>query len=72
MSEYSEAEQYEMAKHWVRVNGPWILAGIAIGALLPRWLALVRATPRCPGRGGLGPLRGNAPGAESRRIARAG
>ena len=34
MSEYSEAEQYERAKEWTRMNGPWIVAGIAIGALL--------------------------------------
>ena len=34
MSEYSEAEQYERAKAWTRANGPWIVAGIAIGALL--------------------------------------
>jgi len=34
VSEYSEAEQYERAKAWTRANGPWIVAGIAIGALL--------------------------------------
>jgi predicted negative regulator of RcsB-dependent stress response len=34
VSEYSEAEQYERAKAWTRMNGPWIVAGIAIGALL--------------------------------------
>ena len=34
MSEYSEAEQYERAKAWTRMNGPWIVAGIAIVALL--------------------------------------
>lgn len=34
MSEYSEAEQYERAKAWTRTNGPWIVAGIAIGAML--------------------------------------
>ncbi len=34
MSEYSEAEQYERAKAWTRANGPWIVAGIAIGALM--------------------------------------
>lgn len=32
MSDYSEAEQWERAKEWVRVNGLWIVAGIAIGA----------------------------------------
>ncbi|HET9862394.1 MAG TPA: tetratricopeptide repeat protein, partial [Steroidobacteraceae bacterium] len=32
MSDYSEAEQYERAKQWARANGPWIIAGIAIGA----------------------------------------
>ena len=32
MSDYSEAEQYERAKEWTRTNGPWIVAGIAIGA----------------------------------------
>lgn len=34
MSEYSEAEQYERAKAWTKMNGPWIVAGVAIGALL--------------------------------------
>ena len=33
MSDYSEAEQWERAKDWVRTNGLWIVAGIAIGAL---------------------------------------
>ena len=33
MSDYSEAEQYERAKEWIRTNGLWIVAGIAIGAL---------------------------------------
>ena len=33
MSDYSEAEQYERAKDWVRTNGLWIVAGVAIGAL---------------------------------------
>ena len=32
MSEYSEAEQMERAKSWLKVNGIWIIAGIAIGA----------------------------------------
>ena len=32
MSDYSEAEQWELAKAWLRANGPWIVAGIAIGA----------------------------------------
>ena len=32
MSEYSEAEQWQRAKDWVRTNGLWIVAGIAIGA----------------------------------------
>jgi predicted negative regulator of RcsB-dependent stress response len=32
VSDYSEAEQWERAKEWVRVNGLWIVAGIAIGA----------------------------------------
>ena len=32
MSEYSEAEQWQRAKDWVKVNGLWIVAGIAIGA----------------------------------------
>jgi predicted negative regulator of RcsB-dependent stress response len=32
VSDYSEAEQYERAKDWIRVNGLWIVAGIAIGA----------------------------------------
>jgi len=33
VSDYSEAEQYERAKEWIRTNGLWIVAGIAIGAL---------------------------------------
>lgn len=34
MDEYlSEAEQIERVKAWLRVNGPWIIAGIAVGAL---------------------------------------
>ena len=32
MSEYSEAEQMERAKSWLKANGIWIVAGIAIGA----------------------------------------
>ena len=32
MSEYSEAEQLERAKGWLKTNGIWIIAGIAIGA----------------------------------------
>ena len=32
MSEYSEAEQLEHAKTWLKINGIWIIAGIAIGA----------------------------------------
>ena len=32
MSEYSEAEQLERAKGWLKVNAIWIVAGIAIGA----------------------------------------
>ena len=32
MSDYSEAEQMERAKDWLRTNGLWIIAGIAIGA----------------------------------------
>lgn len=31
MSDYSEAEQWERAKDWVRSNGLWIVAGVAIG-----------------------------------------
>ena len=31
MSEYSEAEQLERAKGWLKSNGIWIIAGIAIG-----------------------------------------
>lgn len=31
MSEYSEAEQLERAKGWLKTNGIWIIAGIAIG-----------------------------------------
>jgi len=32
VSEYSEAEQMERAKQWLKMNGLWIIAGIAIGA----------------------------------------
>jgi predicted negative regulator of RcsB-dependent stress response len=32
VSEYSEAEQLEQAKAWLKINGIWIIAGIAIGA----------------------------------------
>ena len=32
MSEYSEAEQAERAKEWLKTNLIWIVAGIAIGA----------------------------------------
>jgi len=31
VSEYSEAEQMERAKSWLKTNGIWIIAGIAIG-----------------------------------------
>ncbi|HYJ41540.1 MAG TPA: tetratricopeptide repeat protein [Steroidobacteraceae bacterium] len=31
MSDYSEAEQMERAKSWLKANGIWIIAGIAIG-----------------------------------------
>jgi len=33
VSDYSEAEQWERAKEWIRTNGLWIVAGIALGAL---------------------------------------
>ncbi len=32
MSDYSEDEQMERAKNWLKINGIWIIAGIAIGA----------------------------------------
>ena len=32
MSDYSEAEQMERAKNWLKINAIWIIAGIAIGA----------------------------------------
>jgi predicted negative regulator of RcsB-dependent stress response len=32
VSDYSEAEQMERAKDWLKTNGIWIIAGIAIGA----------------------------------------
>jgi predicted negative regulator of RcsB-dependent stress response len=32
VSEYSEAEQWQRAKDWLKSNGLWIVAGIAIGA----------------------------------------
>jgi predicted negative regulator of RcsB-dependent stress response len=31
VSEYSEAEQMERAKSWLKANGIWIIAGIALG-----------------------------------------
>ena len=31
MSEYSEEEQLDFVKGWLKVNVPWIIAGIAIG-----------------------------------------
>jgi predicted negative regulator of RcsB-dependent stress response len=33
VSDYSEAEQWERAKEWLRSNIIWIVAGLAIGAL---------------------------------------
>lgn len=32
MDEYSEFEQWERTKQWLRENGAWIVAGIALGA----------------------------------------
>jgi predicted negative regulator of RcsB-dependent stress response len=32
VSDYSEDEQMERAKNWLKVNGIWIIAGIALGA----------------------------------------
>jgi len=32
VSDYSEAEQMERAKGWLKTNGIWIIAGIALGA----------------------------------------
>jgi predicted negative regulator of RcsB-dependent stress response len=32
VSDYSEAEQMERAKNWLKINGIWIIAGIALGA----------------------------------------
>lgn len=32
MSEFSEEEQWERAKAWLRVHGVWIVAGIVLGA----------------------------------------
>jgi predicted negative regulator of RcsB-dependent stress response len=32
VSDYSEAEQMERAKNWLKINAIWIIAGIAIGA----------------------------------------
>ena len=32
VSEYSEAEQWNGPRHWLKTNGLWIIAGIAIGA----------------------------------------
>jgi len=32
VSDYSEDEQMERAKNWLKINGIWIIAGIAIGA----------------------------------------
>lgn len=31
MSDYSETEQLDMAKSWLKANGLWIIAGIALG-----------------------------------------
>ena len=33
MSDYSEAEQWEQFKAWLKANAIWIVAGLAIGAL---------------------------------------
>jgi predicted negative regulator of RcsB-dependent stress response len=33
VSDYSEAEQWERAKEWLRANALWIVAGLAIGGL---------------------------------------
>jgi predicted negative regulator of RcsB-dependent stress response len=33
VSDYSEAEQWERAKEWLKANAIWIVAGLAIGAL---------------------------------------
>jgi predicted negative regulator of RcsB-dependent stress response len=32
VSDYSEDEQMERAKNWLKINGIWIIAGIALGA----------------------------------------
>jgi predicted negative regulator of RcsB-dependent stress response len=32
VSEYSEDEQWQRAKDWLKTNGLWIIAGVAIGA----------------------------------------
>jgi predicted negative regulator of RcsB-dependent stress response len=32
VSDYSEAEQMERAKNWLKINGIWIIAGLALGA----------------------------------------
>jgi predicted negative regulator of RcsB-dependent stress response len=32
VSDYSEAEQMERAKNWLKINAIWIIAGIALGA----------------------------------------
>jgi len=34
VSDLNEKEQVEWVKEWLRANGPWIVAGIAIGAAL--------------------------------------
>ena len=60
VSEYSEAEQWERAKDWLKTNGIWIVAGIAIGARRPGRLALVPGAPRHAGGNRLGALRGTA------------
>ena len=40
MSEYSEAEQMERAKGWLKTNGIWIIAGIAILAASFAWFGM--------------------------------
>ena len=71
MSDYSEAEQYERAKEWIRTNGLWIVAGIAIGALSLGGWRWYQERRDAAGRKRRGALRGNARGLHAQRPRRA-
>ena len=48
MSDYSEDEQWERAKEWLKGNGLWIIAGIAIGASAAAMAGSDRSEPSRP------------------------